>query len=246
MVMLLTGCAGNTVNTLLIFAASSLTDALPAVGAAFAQQEPGITLDYNFAGSSTLAVQIVEGAPADVFLSANPAQMDVVQQATRTATVPVVFTGNRLVVAAPIDNPAGIATIDDLATGGLMLVTAAEGVPVRTYTDDVLDRLAVDGFDVAAYRASIVSEETNVRQVVGKLALGEADAAIVYQSDVTPQNRQRVLALDIIPAAASVTATYPAAVIDGGNTELAQRYIDFLTTDTARAIFVEWGFVRAE
>ncbi|MEL6268561.1 MAG: molybdate ABC transporter substrate-binding protein [Chloroflexota bacterium] len=244
-VLLLAACSSNSRPSLLIFAASSLTDALPAVGAAFAAQEPGVSLDYNFAGSSTLAIQITEGAPADVFLSANPAQMAVVQQAGRVTGEPVVFTGNRLVVAIPADNPAAIATIDDLAADQLMLITAAEGVPVRTYTDAVIEGLAAGGFDAAGYHASIDSEETNVRQVVSKLALGEADAAIVYQSDVTPQNRDRVTALDIIPAEVNVTATYPAAAIDGSNTELAQRYIDFLTTDTAQAIFAEWGFIGA-
>jgi molybdate transport system substrate-binding protein len=247
LIVLLAACAARTASTertLTVFAAASLTDVLPEIGEAFnAAQEQEITFVYNFAGSSTLAAQLVEGAQADVYLSANPAQMARVQEAGLLAGEPQTFAGNRMMVAVPTENPADIQALDDLTREGVKIVTASEGVPVRSYTDTVLERLAADGYPADDFRANVVSEEPHVRQVVGKVSLGEADAAVVYQSDVTPQITDRVTALDIIPPAVNVQATYPAAALASGNTDLAQRYIDFLQTDTAQDIFASWGFV---
>lgn len=245
-VIFLAACATQpAVNTpnLTIFAAASLTDVLPAVEEAFsADYGEEVAFVYNFAGSSTLAAQIIEGARADAFLSANPAQMVRLQEAGLLAADPQTFTGNRLVVAVPADNPAGVQTLDDLTRSGVQIVTASEGVPVRSYTDTVLARLAQAGYPAAQFRANVISEEPNVRQVVGKVSLGEADAAIVYQSDITPQLADRVTALDIIPPDVNVQATYPAAPLTGGDVELAAAYIAFLQTDAAQTIFTAWGF----
>ncbi len=247
-VLLLVACVPNPEGatrdrTLTVFAAASLTDAVTEIGGVLQGRTPGVTVTYNYAGSSTLAAQLVEGAQADVFLSADEAQMQSVQEAGLLASAPVVFAANRLVVAVPAQNPAGIDALENLTADGIMIVTAAEGVPIRTYTEAMLQALVADGYDVSALRANVVSEETNVRQVVAKLALGEADAAIVYASDVTPQLAADVTALDIIPERANVTATYPAAALNNGQTELAGDFIAYLQSDEAQSILAEWGFL---
>lgn len=243
-IMLGSGCRPATQQTTLrVFAAASLTDAISEVGTAFEATHPNVSVRYNFAGSSVLATQIIEGAQPAVFLSANDAQAQRIVNAGLTAGTLHPFTANQLVVAIPLANPGGIAQLDDLTNPNLMLVTAADGVPIRSYTDTMLGRIAQQGFDVAALRANIVSEETNVRQVVGKIALGEADAAIVYQSDVTLQIADAVTALDIIPTDANVRTTYPAVILPGQQLELAQAYVEFLQSDEAQAIFTTWGFL---
>ncbi len=172
---------------------------------------------FNFAGSSTLSTQISEGAPADVFASANNTQMKVVLDAGLITTEPQTFAHNRLVLIVPADNPAGIESLDDLANPGVKLVVAAPAVPVRVYTDSMLDALAADPAYGEDYRsavvANVVSEEDNVRQVSAKVALGEADAGIVYSSDVTPDIAEDVIVLPI-PDEVNTLASYPIAVLD--------------------------------
>lgn len=154
-------------NTLTVFAAASLTDAFEDVAQAFESANPGVEVLFNFASSSDLATQIVEGAPADVFASANNMQMNVARDGDRIAGKPRTFVKNRLVLIVPADNPASITSLPDLANPGVKLIVAAPDVPVRTYTDTLLERLAADPAYGAAYReaviANIVSEEQNVR-----------------------------------------------------------------------------------
>lgn len=234
-------------GTLTVFAAASLTDAFEAVGAAFEAENPIVEVLFNFAGSSTLASQLVQGAPADIFASANNRQMEVAIEGGRIAGMPVIFARNRLVLIVPADNPAGIESLRDLAKAGVQLVVAAPDVPVRDYTDTMLDRLAADAEYGEAYREAvlenIVSEEPNVRQVAAKVALGEADAGIVYLSDATPDITDAVIALPI-PDALNTIATYPIAVTnDTANPELAQAFIDFLLADTGQEILAAWNLV---
>jgi molybdate transport system substrate-binding protein len=137
---------------------------------------------------------------------------------------------NRLVLIVPVDNPANIQSLHDLANEGVKLIVAAPDVPVRDYTNTMLDRLAADpGYGEAyrnAFMANIVSEEQNVRQVSAKIALGEGDAGIVYLSDVTPDIADQVIALPI-PDSLNTIATYPIAVTnDSVNAELAQKFIN--------------------
>ncbi|HLU08163.1 MAG TPA: molybdate ABC transporter substrate-binding protein, partial [Oceanobacillus sp.] len=163
-------------QTLLVFAAASLTDAFEEIATAFEAENPGVDVLFNFAGSSALATQLVEGAPADVFASANTRQMRVAIEAGRIAEQPLVFARNWLVLITPADNPANIESLRDLANPGVKLVVAAPEVPVRVYTDVMLARLASVPTYGSAYRtavlANIVSEEDNVRQVFLKVALG--------------------------------------------------------------------------
>lgn len=249
LVLHVTGCTRYSGNVgildeshLTIYAAASLTDVMPELFAEFQQSYPEATVTFNFAGSSTLATQIQEGAAADIFLSANEDQMRHVKDAGLIVSEPQFFAANLLTVAVPADNPANIATLDDLTREGVRVVLPVRGVPARTYTEQMLITLENNGYDVAAFRDNVASEEANVRQVVGKVLLGEADAAIVYRSDVTPLIDDSVIALNIIPDAVNIMAQYPAGAIVGGNEAFATDFITYLRTDAAQAIFARWGF----
>jgi molybdate transport system substrate-binding protein len=233
-------------QTLTVFAAASLTDAFTEIGEAFAEAHPGVALMFNFGNSSALATQLAEGAAADVFASANTRQMEVAQAAGRIAEPVQIFARNQLVIAVPADNPADIESLADLANPGVLLVLAAPEVPVRVYTEAMLEALAAVPEYGEAYReavlANVVSEEETVRQVVAKIALGEADVGIVYQSDVTPDVADDVLAIEI-PDEFNQIATYPiAAISDSANPELAQAFVAFVLSDAGQEIIVRWGF----
>jgi molybdate transport system substrate-binding protein len=236
-------------RTLTVFAAASLTDAFEEMGTAFEASNTGVEVLYNFASSSDLATQIVEGAPADVFASANNTQMTVARDAERIAGTPRTFARNRLVLIVPADNPANITSLRDLANPGVQLLVAAPDVPVRTYTDTMLERLAADAAYGEAYReafiANIVSEEQNVRQVSAKIALSEGDAGIVYISDVTPEIGENIITIPI-PDELNTIATYPiAATTESANPELAQAFIEFVLSDAGQDIMTRWNFGSA-
>src|SRR5712692_7886925 len=177
-------------KNLTVFAASSLTDAFNDVKTAFEAVNRGVEVVYSFGASNTLATQLAQGAPADIFASANAKQMSAAQDAKRIAGKPRSFAKNRLILIVPADNPARIASVKDLANPGVKLVIAAKNVPVRDYTNTMLDKLATTPGYGDAYKAAVLknvaSEEDNVRQVSLKVSLGEADAGLVYRSDVTP------------------------------------------------------------
>lgn len=233
-------------QTLTVFAAASLTDAFTEIGDAFETENPGVEISFNFGNSSILAVQLVEGAPADVFASANERQIEVVQEAGRITDPAQIFARNRLVIAIPADNPADIQSLADLANPGVLLVLVAPDAPVRVYTDVMLEQLAADPDYGEAYRdavmANVVSEEDNVRQVVAKIVLGEADAGIVYQSDITPDVADEVQAV-AIPDEINPIALYPIAVLgDSANPGLAQMFVDYVLSDVGQEMLVSWGF----
>lgn len=234
-------------QTLTVFAAASLTDVFEEVATAFEAEHPGTEVIFNFGGSSTLATQLSEGAPADVFASANNKQMTVAKDAGRIAGPVRTFVKNRLVVIVPADNPASIQSLHDLANPGILLVIAAPDVPVRDYTNTMLERLAADpgyGEEYSqAVMANVVSEEADVRQVAAKVALGEADAGVVYLSDVTPDIAGDVLIVPI-PDAYNTIATYPIALTnDTAQPELAQAFIDYVLSDAGQDTLVRWGFI---
>lgn len=232
---------------LIVFAAASLTDAFEEIAEGFEAANPGVDVLYNFAGSSDLAAQLNAGAPADVFASANNSQMQAARDGGRIGAAPRTFVKNRLVLIMPSDNPAGIATLRDLADAAPSIVIAAEGVPVRSYTDTLLERLAADPAYGETYReavyANVVSEEPNVRQVAAKVALGEADAGFVYFSDITPDIADAVIAV-AIPDFLNTIATYPIAITDDtANPELAQAFVDYVLSDAGQDTLEAWNFV---
>lgn len=235
---------------LIVFAAASLTDAFTELGEAFTAAHPEIQIILNFGSSSMLATQLVNGAPADIFASANPRQMQVAVDAERIGSEPVIFARNRLVLITPADNPSAIESLADLQKPGLLLVLAAPEVPVRDYTDTMLDLMADAPEYSEAFReavlANVISEEGNVRQVVTKVALGEADAGVVYSSDITPDIAEDVITFEI-PDIYNTIAEYPIAITDDtDNAVAAQAFVDFIVSDEGQAILEKWGFIPLE
>ncbi len=230
---------------LTVFAAASLTDAFSEIGRRFEAARPNVTVVYNFAGSNQLATQIGQGAPADVFASANLAQMDATVASGRIdAAAPRMFVTNRLVVIYPANNPAGIATLPDLARPGTLIVLAAEAVPVGRYALEFLDKAAADPAFGATFKddvlGNVVSYEENVRSVLNKVALGEADAGIVYASDRFGVEGVAQLA---IPDALNIVAEYPiAALNDSVHGNEAAAFIDFVLGAEGQSVLTAFGF----
>jgi len=198
--------------TVTVLAAASLTESFQAIGHDFEQQHPGeVSVRFGFGPSDGLAQQIQQGAPADVFASASEKWMDAV------ADDPGVshradFARNRLTIVVPASDPAGIERVDDLAKPGVKLVLAAEGVPAGDYARQMLDNAGI----ADAALANVVSNEIDVKGVLQKVAAGEADAGIVYVTDVTPDVRTQVRAV-AIPDDVNVIAQNPIAVVDGSD-----------------------------
>ena len=238
-----TDSASETSHSLTVFAAASLTDAFIEIAAKFESASPGVDITLNFAGSQALRTQIEEGAPADVFASANAEQMDaLVTSGFITQGVPQVFLSNSLVIIVPKDNPAGVNSVEDLAKPGLKLVLAAEEVPVGKYSRDafdLMDRKFGNNFKDKLL-ANVVSNEDNVRQVVAKVQLGEADAGVVYTSDAVAAPELPTI---VIPARINVIAEYPIATLtESANPELANAFVDYVLSSDGQALLQKWGF----
>lgn len=236
--------------TLTVLAAASLSDAFGELGAQFKAANPGVEIVYSFAGSQQLAAQILEGAPADVFASANQRQIDAVVTGGRIAPgAAQVFARNRLTIVTPQDNPASLESLADLARPGVKLILADRGVPVGQYSLDLLARASSLPAYTAAYSptvlANVVSYEDNVRSVLAKVILGEADAGIVYTSDVAREAAKvRQVA---IPDELNTIAIYPIAPItDSRQPELARRFIDYVRSPEGQQILVRYGFIAAD
>lgn len=244
--LVLASCApATTVEpiTLNVLAASSLTDAFTEIGKSFEANNPDVTVAFNFGGSQTLRTQIEEGAPADVFASANKTQMDAVIAASLiTEGTQQNFLTNKLIVILPADNPAELETLEDLAKSGIKLVLAAEEVPVGNFARQALD-LMNDSFGTDfkdKVLANVVSNEDNVKQVVTKVQLGEVDAGIVYTSDAVPAPDLQTIE---IPSELNVIAKYPIApLVNSENAELSQAFIDYVLSAEGQAILAKWGF----
>ena len=234
-VVVLTGlaaCGGDDASTaaaeggLTVFAAASLTEV-------FETLDPDVT--YSFAGSDELATQIREGAPADVYAAASPKYP---QELFGEGIVeePVVFATNKLVVIVPKGNPAGISTVEDVAKQGVKLVIADEGVPVGDYTRTVLGTFGLD-----AALANVVSNEADVKGVVGKVALGEADAGFVYATDATTA-AEDVEVIEI-PATAQPPVEYQIAVVaDTERRDAAEAFLELLLGEEGQAVLTAAGF----
>jgi len=235
-------------DELTIFAASSLTDVFIDLEDAF-EAQTSINLTINFAGSSTLAAQIIQGAPVDIFASANLAQIDlVIDEGLIAATHVQIFAENELVVIVPQDNPSDIESAADLANEGVLLVLAAPVVPIREYTDALLLNLAAFYGEDYPEQVSqnIVSEEGNVRQVTARVALGEADAGIVYRTDVTPDILEDVQIIELPPAISPRAHYLIAPLLTAQAPDAATEFIAFLFSEAGQSILQTWGFCLPE
>lgn len=235
LVVTLASCGGEASadDRLVIFAAASLTDVFADLADDFQQANPGVEVVVNAAGSSDLATQIVEGAPADVFASADMASMDRVVEAGLADGEPQIFAVNRLEIMVESGNPLGIAGVDDLADAGIVLVTCAPQVPCGHYAREMF---AAAGVDVTPD-----SYEVNVRAVVTKVVAGEADAGIAYATDV------RQVAGDAdgvpIPPAINVEADYPiVSLLDAADPSAATAFVEYVRSERGRSTLQSSGF----
>jgi molybdate transport system substrate-binding protein len=231
--------AGDDVRVL---AASSLTEAFQEIGRAYERAHPGARVELSFAGSQVLRAQIEQGAPADVFASADAEQAEALLRQGLIGP-PAVFARNSVLVAAP---PAGtVRTLPDLARPGVKVVMAGPEVPAGRYAERVLEKLGATGAygpDFAArVRANVVSRETNVRVVLSKVLLGEADAGFVYATDAASAG-DKVRRLDL-PACCTVAAAYPIAVVTRpGASPGAAAFVELVTGTAGQAILARHGF----
>jgi len=226
--------AAKPSGTVVVFAATSLTDAFDKIGAQFETANPGVTVKFNYNGSSSLATQINQGAPADVFASASPKTMTTVTEQDLTATTPKDFARNSGEIMVEAGNPSHIKSVADLANSSLKVVTCAPDVPCGA--------LATEIFKNAGVTVNPVSQEQNVGGVVTKVSLGEADAGIVYVTDVKA-NGTKTTGVPI-PAAQNATATYPIAEIKGApNAAAAAAFISYVLGSQGQQVLKSFGFM---
>ncbi len=217
-----------------VFAAASLTVAFQAIGREFERSAPGTTVQFNFAGSSTLAQQIREGAPADVFASADEANMQTLAEAGEFAGAARVFATNRLAIVVQAGNPQHLTGLSDLTNRTLTLALAAPAVPAGKY--------ATEAFAKAGLAVPAASQEPDVRAVLNKVAFGEADAGIVYVTDVRAAGGQ--VEAVAIPDQHNVVARYPIAVLKhAAGARNAAAFVDFVLSDTGQRTLAGYGFM---
>jgi molybdate transport system substrate-binding protein len=224
---------GEQTRAVTVFAAASLTAAFEAIGSAIDRANPRLQAEFNFTGSSTLVAQIREGAPADVFASADQSNMQKLVDGGLVSGSPRVFATNRLEIVVPAGNPKRITGLRDLARPGLTVVLCGPAVPCGRY--------AAQAFQRAGLRVVPASQETDVKAVVSKVALGEADAGIVYITDVKAGG-VKVQGI-AIPDNQNVVAAYTIAVVkathDGG---AAQAFVDFVLSAQGQRVLASFGF----
>ncbi len=241
---------------LTIFAASSLKEAFIEAEQPFKGANPVVTdLLFNFAGSQQLVAQLQQGAPADVFASADKTNMDKAVSAGVIDGTPHELARNVLTVVLPGDNPGQINTLQDLARAGVKLSLADPSVPVGAYTLQVFDKLAADPTYGASFKtqvlANVVSRENNVRQVLSRVQLGEVDAGVVYTTDAQASNAgaggtvQPIKTL-AIPTQYNVVAVYYIALVkEASHPAAAQAWINYMLSAPGQAALEKHGFVRA-
>lgn len=234
-------------TVLTVFTAASLTGAFTDIGKAFEAENEDIKVEFAFDGSQSLRTQIEQGADSDIFVSANVKQMGALQDGGFMDNDTVVpFLGNSLALVTPAENSAEITSLADLANPGVKLVIGTKDVPFGDYTRQMLDKMAADPEYGEDYRdavmGNVISEETAVVNVMPKLILGEADASVVYKSDISKDDRDKLTRIDI-PSEYNVIATYPLGVLatSSHKTE-AESFIAFVRGPDGSAILTDYGF----
>ena len=233
-----TTAATTTVPTvsgdITVFAAASLADSFTGIGDAFTKANPDAKVTFSFDASSALVTQITQGAPADVFASADTANMDKLTTAGLNGSEPVIFAKNVLAIIVPKGNPKGITGVADLAKPDVKVVLCAQEVPCGKYSQQILTSANV--------AVTPVSYAENVKGVVTPVTAGEADAGIVYITDVLAAG-DKAEAVDI-PADINVVATYPIASVKASTKQdVDQAFIDFVLGSEGQAILKEYGFL---
>lgn len=219
--------------TLQVFAAASLTDTFTEIGEKFEAENDGVKVEFSFGGSSDLVTQIQQGAPADVFASADEANMEKATDDDLVDGEPIDFASNTLQIVTPPGNPAGVEDLSDLASDDVDVVVCAPEVPCGSATQKVADAADIE--------INPVSEESQVTDVLGKVTAGEADAGLVYVTDATGAGDD-VEAIDF-PEAEDAVNIYPIATLaDSKNADVAKDFVDFVTGSEGQGILADAGF----
>lgn len=235
---------------LTVLAAASLKESFTEIGLLFEKQYPKVNVEFSFGGSQQLAQQILQGAPVDVFASASQKYMDVVNESGKlNSETQKTFAENKLVVIVPVGNPAGLESLADLGKSDVKLVLASKDVPVGQYSLDFLSRASTNPGYGKNYGNvvldNVVSYEDNVKAVLAKVVLGEADAGIVYYSDVTGDAKDQ-LKMILIPDTLNTVVKYPIAAINTSKEpELSDLFIRFVLSKTGQDILENHGFIPA-
>jgi molybdate transport system substrate-binding protein len=237
----------SVTGSITVFAAASLTDAFTELATEFKKANPGVgEITFNFAGSSALRTQLEQGARAEIFASADTVQMDAAKKSGVVSGGDKIFARNSLAIIAPKSNPAKVAAPLDLKNSGLKLVLAAPEVPVGNYARQMFVKMDADpafgaGFNDAVLK-NVVSNESNVKQVVAKVQLGEADAGVVYGTDITASVAPDLTRVEV-PAALNIIAEYPIALTkDARNAKAAQAFMDYVLSAAGQTILKKYGF----
>jgi len=226
---------GSTETTITVYAASSLKTAFTELGAQFEAAHEGVTVQFNFAGSSDLVAQVQQGAPADVIATADTANMDKLVDGSLLGTDPENFASNTMEIAVPPGNPAGVTSLADLAGKGVNLVLCAPEVPCGAAAEKIQE--------IAQLTFHPVSEEQNVTDVLNKVITGEADAGLVYVTDIQAAGDQ--VEGVTFPEAAEAVNTYPIAEVgDAHEPDLAQAFIDLVLGEQGRTVLQDAGFAQ--
>jgi molybdate transport system substrate-binding protein len=226
-----TGDPDELTGELVVFAAASLTESFTQIGDDFETANPGVTVAFSFAGSATLAQQINQGAPADVFASASPANMQTATDAGDGGT-PTTFARNRLVIAVPAGNPGGVAGLADLADPDVKVALCAEQVPCGAAARTALEAAGVE--------ITPVTLERDVRATLSKLTLGEVDAALVYRTDVAGASGVEGIEF---PESANAINDCPIVVLAGARNQPAgQAFVDHVLAGEGQAVLAAAGF----
>jgi molybdate transport system substrate-binding protein len=232
-------------RTLTVFAAASLTGAFRAIAKDYEIAHPGVIVTLNFAGSQILRTQLEQGATADIFASADHKNMEVLlAEGLVDKNTTTDFASNQMVVILPYKNRANLQDLEDLGKPGVKIVLADQSVPAGNYARQILEKMSQDSQYGGEFKnkvlANVVSNETDVKQVVTKVELGEADAGIVYSSDAVAAPDLGTIA---IPDKYNVIASYPMAIPDSAREPaLALDFIAYITSPAGQAILLKWGF----
>ena len=251
LVLIVAGCTGGVIEPshptvdLTIYGSASLKGALEEAKAAYEAAIPGTTLTLSSDSSSALETQIEQGAPADVFLSADTINPEKLVDAGLADGAPVTFATNALTIVVPADNPAGITSARDLARPGVRIIAAGDEVPITKYATQLVNNLANEaGYPpdfAAAYAENTASKEDNVKAVVAKIELGEGDAGFVYVTDARAS--AKVSTIDV-PDAANVAATYAGVVVKGSkHAAEAKAFLGWFAGPGGRSILGPLGFL---